>query len=31
MCGRYSNPTKKTDELHTRMAELLGVSKHLVS
>jgi putative SOS response-associated peptidase YedK len=26
VCGRYSNTAKKTDELHTRMAELLGVS-----
>jgi putative SOS response-associated peptidase YedK len=27
VCGRYSNTTKKTDEIHTRMAELLGVSQ----
>jgi putative SOS response-associated peptidase YedK len=26
VCGRYSNTAKKTDELHTKMAALLGVS-----
>lgn len=27
MCGRYTNTQKKTDELQTRMADLLGVSQ----
>jgi putative SOS response-associated peptidase YedK len=26
VCGRYSNTRKKTDELHTRLTEVLGVS-----
>jgi putative SOS response-associated peptidase YedK len=26
VCGRYSNTAKKTDELHTKMADVLGVS-----